>query len=257
MGAQSSRENEGPTTANIVPAEFLEMAMSRSESLRFASQCASPKAFAWVRAVTAVAAVAKASTELISAAYECDLESVQDCLANGAYVDERDKHDITDEPGSTALTIASNEGDLAMVKCLLEYDADTEIKDDCGFTALFFAAIEGHTDILTLLLEAGANKEAKGELGRTVLNKASEYCNPTTVKLLLEAGADIEARDEFDLTPLIKASIGGHIAIVKLLLQAGANKEAKSIDGKTALDWALETHQFGVASLFSISVEYR
>ncbi|KAF3937098.1 Ankyrin-1 [Dactylella cylindrospora] len=100
-----------------------------------------------------------------------------------------------DRSGRTPLLIATELRSTSgpMVKLLLAYKADLEIKDKDGCTPLLRAAQRGSLDIVRLLVEAGANLETEDEEGRTPLSWAGWNRHDNVVKYLLEAGADPDA----------------------------------------------------------------
>jgi ankyrin repeat protein len=55
--------------------------------------------------------------------------------------------------GRTPLHVASYDGALEVVRLLLEYGADVEVKNNDGQTALQYAAERGHDEVLELLRE--------------------------------------------------------------------------------------------------------
>jgi len=58
---------------------------------------------------------------------------------------------------------------------------------------------------------------------------------------LLNYGADINIQDKEDgWTPLMVAAYNGHVDLVRFLLKNGANPRLRSLEDKTAYDWALE-----------------
>ncbi|KAL8337540.1 hypothetical protein RB598_006437 [Gaeumannomyces tritici] len=62
--------------------------------------------------------------------------------------------------GATALYKAAYMGDENLVRALLEYGADMEIRDNDGATALWIASANNRLECVRALLEAGANKAA-------------------------------------------------------------------------------------------------
>lgn len=64
---------------------------------------------------------------------------------------------VTDEDGSTALALASNNKDLDCVKILLQAGADVNLANDLGETPLYFAMLWNEKEICRLLLASGAN----------------------------------------------------------------------------------------------------
>ncbi|KAK6537446.1 hypothetical protein TWF694_011632 [Orbilia ellipsospora] len=100
--------------------------------------------------------------------------------------------------GRTALSVAIVSKDLGserfqLVKLLLEYKADVEIKDKRQRASLSLAAQNGHLDIVKLLVEAGADLETEDKSGRTPLSWAGWNRHEDVVKYLLECHADPDA----------------------------------------------------------------
>lgn len=124
-------------------------------------------------------------------------------------------------------------------------------------------------ECLHLLLEHGANPNLRDDRGRTALDIAILWCMPEIVKLLLIYGADPNLRDSKGMTPLMKAAILGiqdarpiddKLQIIMHLIDAGAEMDARSVDGKTALMYAVGNSRIEVAELLvscgaSLSIE--
>ena len=75
--------------------------------------------------------------------------------------------------GWTALTRASIEGYLDIVKALLAAGADKDKYGGFGVTPLIWAAIEGHLKVVQVLLKAGAKVDKADEYGDTTLMRAA------------------------------------------------------------------------------------
>ena len=67
--------------------------------------------------------------------------------------------------------------------------AKVNTADDYGLTALTWALIEGNLDIVKLLLENGADVNATDNKGRSVLTWVKEKGKPATIELLEKHGA--------------------------------------------------------------------
>jgi ankyrin repeat protein len=97
---------------------------------------------------------------LHQAAGRNDINTATKLLDQGADVNERNKLN-----GSTALKVASSQGNVEMVKLLLDRGADVNLASgNMGWTALSNAAWTGQTEVAILLVERGAdiNKAVAG-----------------------------------------------------------------------------------------------
>lgn len=101
--------------------------------------------------------------------------------------------------GSTPLTLASQQGHLAIVKKLLEFGCDvqkTAVLGECrDVTALHLAARYGHRDIVAVLIRAGAMVGAamssQGITGITSLHLAVLTGHLEVIEMLLASGVDV------------------------------------------------------------------
>jgi hypothetical protein len=110
--------------------------------------------------------------QLLKAVYGDDLASAQDALSKGANPDVRDASSahatvIGGAPqsrawGNTALMIASQKGNLDLVRLLISYNADVNLDfnyGSCPFpTALVYAQKNKHLHVEHELLGAGATR---------------------------------------------------------------------------------------------------
>ncbi|EAY13708.1 hypothetical protein TVAG_371820 [Trichomonas vaginalis G3] len=133
------------------------------------------------------------------------------------------------------LHVATEKGNLALVKSLIEYGRDKDLMSSYGWTPLIYASSNGHLEVVKYLISVGADKEAKNKWGNTPLIYASRYNNLEVVKYLISVGADKEAKNKNGCSPLIFASKEGHLEFVKYLISVGANKETKNKSGNTPL----------------------
>lgn len=82
---------------------------------------------------------------------------------------------------------AAGDGDLELVRTLLESGADPNAKEDGNFTALICAAARGHVRVVETLLESGANLRAKTKRGRTAADIAIQEGQVEVIHLLRAA----------------------------------------------------------------------
>ena len=119
------------------------------------------------------------------AAAEDDLESVERLLREGAHINARKGAYRT-----TALMEASVQGNLAVMRFLIENGADVNLVDKDGWTALMGATVEGRLESVKLLLELGAEVDAQNDEGQTALVMATGTERAEIREALLEYGAE-------------------------------------------------------------------
>lgn len=127
-----------------------------------------------------------------------------------------------DDPDIARLHVASNRGDTATVRLLLENGADVNAVDSYYGSALLAASAPGHLETVKLLLESGADVNTCGYEDVSALEAASANGHFETVKLLLEFGADVNAFGYCYGSALEAAVAKGHHETMKVLLENGA-----------------------------------
>lgn len=105
---------------------------------------------------------AAAQSELIKAVFKNNVAKVEQLLAQGADVNQRD------EKGDTALIVAAREGSASIVDLLLKAKAEVNVQNNNGHTALIDAVNMGYMPIVQMLLAHGADPDIKtGRYGRS------------------------------------------------------------------------------------------
>ena len=106
--------------------------------------------------------------------------------------------------------------------------------------SLFDLVKTGTPEQLQAAIKAGANVNDRNIFGETPLMLAASFNeNPDVITTLLNAGARLDDRDKNGWTPLIRAAwFNENPEVITTLLNAGADAKAKSIEGKTAFDYA-------------------
>jgi len=112
------------------------------------------------------------------------------------------------ESGATAFVRASQSGDTALMKLLLQHGADPKLPTDFGDTALAAVAgigwVEGVTyehsvkenvDAVKILLDLGLDSNSANQDGRTPLMGAALKGRNEVVQLLVDHGARLDTRD--------------------------------------------------------------
>ena len=129
--------------------------------------------------------------------------------------------------GSTALIVASSEGNRTMTDHLLSGNADVTLQN-CYGTALHCTAEAGKAACIPQLIAAGLSVDFRDQYGRTSLHCATTSGQIETMRVLLELGADVNAQCDSDgydsgCTPLRYAVLCEYaLEVVKLLLDNGA-----------------------------------
>lgn len=102
---------------------------------------------------------------------------------------------------------------------------------------LIGAAYQGQLHVVKRLIDGGVNIEARDENGYTALLWAAYNGNAALLNYLVASGAYIDAVSNDGYTALMLASSLGRTGTVKLLLSKGANRDLVSHDGYTAMDF--------------------
>lgn len=152
------------------------------------------------------------------------------------------------DDGQTALITAVRNRDIKMIKTLIDYcgvDIDALDGNKYCIPALSHAIMINRLDIAKLLVDKGAdiNLGSQGvNRGNTPLMIASWNGNLQLVEFLLkQEGICINQQDSNGFTPLIKSAIRNRFEVAEVLLKNGADKYIRSLDDKTAVDYARES----------------
>ncbi len=177
--------------------------------------------------------------------------------------------------GATPLMQAALDGNVMLVKALVNRGADVNIKDLRGENALQYAIRGNQMDIAQILVENGVDTSVLGSNQTPFLHYLSEnsqdwsssYILPSNykklyddmakvtdfgdklinaadtgdfpqVKKLVENGHPVNATGKYSTTALMRASYRGNDAIVKYLIEHGANVNQADEAGMTAVSLA-------------------
>jgi ankyrin repeat protein len=197
------------------------------------------------------------SINLYHAAEKGDVQTAQAMLKLGA--------DLHSGYGAKALFIAAGNGQLPMVRLLVDAGADVNAKvgaetvlghaiwwrsqyypnkesEKLAATTGYVVGWDSYFEIVKLLIEKGANAYSKN----SALMNASSRQNPSSrqldiMRLLLKAGADVNYKEpDYQITSLMWASEEVNVEVVRLLLEAGAEVNAVSAFSHTALSASAE-----------------
>ena len=147
--------------------------------------------------------------------------------------------------GTTALTIAASNNSsehTSCLKCLVEAGADVNVQNEPGYTALMLASVAGSVESVKLLTErmsVSTLDKVNGE-GQTALMLAavrSDDNDAVILKHLLEAGADVNVQCKGGYTALMYATEFGKVKCVKFLTERMSVSTLDKVNdhGQTAL----------------------
>jgi len=118
------------------------------------------------------------------------------------------------------MILAIKKGNDAIVKCLIENNANLNVVDDT--TALAAAIKYGKEDLAKFMIDHGADINLKGRNGYTPFITAILFERETLINYLIDKGVDINMKDDHGDTPLTNAINIGNENIVKILKDKGA-----------------------------------
>ncbi|KAL8770751.1 MAG: hypothetical protein Q9209_003618 [Squamulea sp. 1 TL-2023] len=125
----------------------------------------------------------------------------------------------------TALIAAASQGHVAIVKLLLDHNAEVDAEGSSVFsTALSASSYFGYRPITELLLDKGATPDRRRDNDDTALELACEGGHEAIAELLIDRGSNVNLRRDGGYgSPISAASERGFYDIVCLLLRKGAD----------------------------------
>lgn len=138
--------------------------------------------------------------------------------------------------GEPLLIIATKRGDLELVKLLIKYKANTDIKIMSVTTPFFIALQDGKMEIAKELYENGADIENPDGDGTSDLMYFADEENFQAVKFLLSCGADINFEDKYGYSALSLVVKNERLEMAEFLIENGAEVNTK----RSMVEWVLE-----------------
>lgn len=162
----------------------------------------------------------------------------------------------TNSKGVVALHYASFQGNVDIIKYLINYGADIKALTLRDLNVIHYAAQGNKPNSLVYFYlfhrnEIEMEKIDKG--GSTPLHWASYSSSAEIAMYLLHYGANINKRDKNGNTPLHLAVIKNSYKMVQKLLQKGADNSIKNNDNKTPKDIAFKNNSKDIYDLLKDS----
>ena len=171
-------------------------------------------------------------TEFAKAAKFNDVATVKSLISKGV------SPNTTDPKGEPMLNLAVKDRSDDVINLLIANKAtDVDLSSKLGETPLMLAAIDGNLPVVKVLVE---KRNAQiDHIGWTPLHYACAKGQLEVAKYLISKGAIIDSFSVGDNTPLIMAVQSGNEELVALLLSKGADIRLKNSQGLTAIDIAV------------------
>ncbi|KAI4998661.1 hypothetical protein ZWY2020_054003 [Hordeum vulgare] len=154
--------------------------------------------------------------------------------------------------GGGPFQTAARMGELDAVRCMVEeLGFDVNVSSQAGVSALTTATIDERMDVMRYLLDQGADLKKADDSGHFPLHLAAKYGRDEAARLLLSRGASVDVT-YLGLTPLHFAASCGMIGVMKVLLEHHADPNKVSEQGRTPLTGALYATDSGLSESISL-----
>ncbi|KAG7176902.1 Serine/threonine-protein kinase TNNI3K-like 1 [Homarus americanus] len=156
--------------------------------------------------------------------------------------------DSTGYDGRTALQKAVMVGNLPVVRLLLQYGADPNLRAKSGETAVHIACCRGLLNVVVTLLKHGGDPMVVDGAGRVAIHCAAIAGSMVLVQYLAEVcEVNLEAEENRGCSPLHIAAACGHLGLVQYLVQSKkVNRTKLDNEGNTVLHSAVTGGVSGV-----------
>ncbi|ROT73437.1 uncharacterized protein [Penaeus vannamei] len=145
--------------------------------------------------------------------------------------------DSTGYDGRTALQKAVMVGNLPVVRLLLQYGADPNLRAQSGETAVHVACCRGFLNVVVTLFKHGGDPMILDSAGRVAVHCAAIAGSLLLIQYLAEVcEVNLEAEDARGCTPLHIAAACGHLDLVQYLVnKKKVNRTKVDSEGNSVL----------------------
>ncbi|XP_043461583.1 putative ankyrin repeat protein RF_0381 [Leptopilina heterotoma] len=158
------------------------------------------------------------------------------------------------EDEKSLLHLAIDEKKPNLVKILIEFGADVNVRDSRSWTPLFYAVFSKQIEVAEMLLKAGADISAKDSGNMMPINYAfgerkdtssnEKYKPSKLVKLLCSYGADLNFKNPSGSSTLVMVCRKGNFKEIEFLIEHGADLLSSDVHGTTALHSAAVKYNY-------------
>lgn len=174
-----------------------------------------------------------------------DLKMLEDLIANGANVNEKDHN------GCAPLITAIKHGNFETFKFLIHKGASVDSIEHHNTHALHVAVLYERMEIVKYLIKHKCNINAEDDNCNTALFNAICKQNIEIVRYLLDNGAEINVLPHYESSlPFFLSIRTGNVPIIKLLIEYGADINKRNInEGNTSLHEAVRSNNIELVKL--------
>ena len=128
-----------------------------------------------------------------------------------------DEEDEEEEEVEDSVLSAASDGDVELLRKMLDEGGDANMRDSENRTALHFTCGYGELKCSEALIQAGANVNAKDMKDNTPLHYAAGYGKKECVALLIDSGASSTTLNSEKKSPMDVARLNKQTAVYSLL----------------------------------------
>ncbi|MFT4553702.1 MAG: ankyrin repeat protein/serine/threonine protein kinase [Chlamydiales bacterium] len=142
------------------------------------------------------------------------------------------------DQGYTAAHLATEEGNLELLKRIAVLGADFEKRDKDGLGVAHLAVINNHEHILSYLKIISAKMNLQDNEGKAPIHYAAELGHYRSLEAFFNSIQHLEIRDTHGYRPIHYAAIEGRVDVVRLLLERGSEINPQERNQATPLHLA-------------------